>query len=62
MTADEFRKAIVEATNEFCRGMPYRAGAPFRIQFALEDCGPFDNIIMQLAIGCAEDLEQVFVK
>jgi hypothetical protein len=56
MTADEFRKIVVDATNQFLHGVPYRAGAPFRIQFPLEG-GPFLNVVMQLAIGLAEDLE-----
>jgi len=51
MTVFEFRKA----TKEFLNGMPYQVGAPFRIQFPLED-GPPD-VMIQLAVGFAEDLE-----
>ena len=56
MTADEFRTVIVNATNSFLHGVPFRQGAPFRIQFPLEG-NMLDNVIMQLAIGLAEDLE-----
>lgn len=56
MTADEFRKIVVDATNQFLHGIPLRQGAPFRIQFPLEDC-VLDSVVLQLAIGMAEDLE-----